>query len=178
MSIGAVAKATRDALQTAFSLDSNSCEVGFDGQPKPACGEKYYAVHQVSHGAVSGDWDLGEEYQLAVTITLRMGFAPKDRWGISVWLATGGLEELCRQAIVSIHHNQALRIAANVYITGGASGKILTPLQFIRLDNPTPRDYSWFTAAQPEGDRPPECGASQTITFGKCQRCQSIPDMD
>ena len=180
MSIGAVALATRDVLRTELELDAASCEVGFDGTPKPACGDFYVAVHAVGWTAPQQDWDLSEEYQIAVTLTLRTAFAMKDRWGIAVWLAANtGLEPRVRQVIVAVHHNQTLRQAADALITGGASGKILTPLQLLQVQSAVVRDFSWFGAAPPESEHEdPECGVSQTIIFGKCQRVQSIPDMD
>jgi hypothetical protein len=179
MSQAAIMKAVRDKLRTSFSFTEASCEVGFDGSPKPACGEHYIAVHPGRWAGISGDWDLGEEFEVLVTHTLRMGFAGKDRWGIAVWLAEGGMEEIIRQTVVAIHHDQAVRIAADAFITGGASGKMLTPLILVGVQPPTPRGPDWFSAAPAEGDyQVAECGVSQTITFGKCQRVQSIPDMD
>ena len=183
MSIGAICKAVRDAIQDHFTVDSGSCEVGFDGQPKPSCGQRYWAVHSMGwSGLPDEDWALGEEYQVAVTLTLRMGTAPKDRWGIAVWLVDSGLEDLVRQTVTLIHHSQTVRLAANAFIAGGASGKILTPLQLLRIDNPKPQGPRWFSADDPQLTQQKydisDCGVSQMVLFGRCQRVQSIPDMD
>lgn len=183
MSIAAVTKAVRDAIQTEFEVGPESCEVGFDGQPKPACGEKYWAVHPLSwQGLPDEDWALGEEYQVGVTLTFRMGVAPKDRWGLAVWLADNGMEDFVRRTITLIHHSQTIRVAAGVYITGGASGKILTPLQLLRIENPKPQGPQWFSAEPVDLTQQKytvaDCGVSQTMVFGRCQRVQSIPDMD
>lgn len=180
MSLGAVLKAARDTMRTTFGLKAESCEVGMDGQPKPACGEFYIAVHPLGWNAVSGDWDLGEEYTVGVTLTMRTSFAPKDRWGIAVWLAENdGMEARLRAAVTAIHHNQTLRALADEYIDGAGAGGITTPLQLMRIDNPVLRGPDWFTAAPPETDEQiPECGVSQTVVFGKCQRTQSVPDME
>lgn len=180
MSLAAVCKAVRNTLQAEFNLNADSCEVGFDGQPKPSAGEKYFAVHPLGWTGLPQDWDLGEEYQMAVTVTLRLGFAPRDRWGIAVWLAEDeGMETLIRQVITVIHHNQTLRLLAVNLQKAPGGGNILTPLQFIRVDAPVMRDYDWFTAVAPENrNQTDQCGVSQTIVFGKCQRVQSIPDME
>lgn len=172
--------AARNALQTEFTLDAASCEVGFDGAPKPAAGEFYAAVHPLTWSFPNGDFDLHEDYQVAVTLTMRMGFAPKDRWGIAVWLLRpDGLESRIRRAITALHHNQEVRLAANLLITGGASGKVMTPLQVLRVEPPRVQGPDWFSAAPPESEHAvAECGVSQMIVFGKCQRVQSIPDMD
>lgn len=180
MSQAAMCMAVRDKLQTVFGLDADSCEVGFDGQPKPACGELYVAVHPLSWSGISGDWDLGEEYGVGVTLTMRMGVAPKDRWGIAVWLLEeGGMEQRIRQTRAAIHHNQEVRIAANAFLGEGGGGFMLTPLQILRVDPPKVQGPSWFSADPPQSDKHvAECGVSQMLTFGKCQRVQSIPDME
>ena len=179
MSQAALCKGIRDHLQTVFTLDANSCEVGFDGQPKPMAGQEYFAIHPMGWTTVSGDWDLGEQYEVAVTVTRRLGSTPQDRRGVALWLTlTTGLEPRIRQVITAIHHNQLVRIACNVFITGGASGKLLTPPQFLRVEPPVVRDYNWFTAEVPENPDYDKAGVSQTIVFGKCQRVQSVPDMD
>lgn len=176
MSLAAVCKAVRDTLQTTFNLTADSCEVGFDGMPKPACGEKYIAVHPLGWTCQPGDHDLHEEFTIGVTITLRMGFAPKDRWGIAVWLAeTDGMEVMLRKAIKAIHHNQTVRELATTYMSYSGF-YALTPLQFIRVDaKPTVQGPNWFSAPMPETDgQVAECGVSQMITFGKCQQVQNI----
>ena len=65
-----------------------------------------------------------------MTLSIRLGFAPKDRRGIAVWLDQQdgtGLHQRVRQAIAAIHQNQQVRIAANNLITGGG-GNIVTAL--------------------------------------------------
>lgn len=180
MSLAAVCLAARDALQESFGLDGNSCEVKFGPEPHPECGEFFLSVHPLAWTATVQDWNLGEMYQVGVTGTMKMGFAPKDRWGIEVWTkAETGLDAKMRQVLTALHHNQAARIAANVYITGGASGKVITPLQLVRIEIPKFRDHTWFTAALPETEHAvAECGVSQTIVFGASNREQSIDDMD
>lgn len=174
-------KAVRDVLHTTFSVDANSCEIGFGPEPKPSCGERYWAIHQIRHAGLNQDWDLGEEYTVGVTLTMRMGFAPQDRWGIAVWLADSGLEELVRQTIVAIHHNQLLRQQASRYAGSPRTDLIVTPLQLMPqgIENPVPRGPEWFSSPPPETEhQTAECGVSQTVVFGKCQRVQDVPEME
>lgn len=180
MSQAALCKAVRDTLQETFSLDENSCQVCFDGQPcNPVAGEMYVSVHPMGWQGQSGDWDLDEDVSVGVTITKRAAFAPKDRRGVALWLdETDGLETQCRRAIMAIHQNQTLRAAANTYI-GSDSVGFVTALWFLRTDPAVLRNWDWFGAAAPEdSDAEAVCGYSQTITFGRARRCQSIPDMD
>lgn len=171
--------AVREAISSLFKADADSCEVGFDGKPKPMCGARYFAVHPMGWNGISGDWDLGEEYSIGVTVTLRTGFAPKDRWGIALWLAQdGGMETTIRQIVAEIHHSQSVRLAMNEELDGAGSGNFLTPLQLLRIENPVVRNHTWFDAEVPEDGRVAESGVSQTIVFGKCQRVQNIPDME
>lgn len=179
MSLAACMIAVRDVLQDLFRVDENSCEVGFDGKPKPACGERYFAVHSLGWNGINGDWDLGEEYTVGVTVTIRTGFAPKDRWGIAVWLAENdGMESTIRQVITAIHHNQTVRAAMDAVLDETGGGNFVTPLQLMRVDNPVVRNHTWFDADVPEDGAVAESGVSQTIVFGKCQRVQNIPDME
>ena len=181
--MGALLIATRQVLQKEFNLDHNSIEVGFDGQPKPSAGEFFASIHPMNWTFPNGDWDLHEDNTIGVTLTLRLGFSPQDRFAVAVWLfETNGMEPRIRRVITAIHHNQALRSAANELISGGASGKIFTPLQVIRVENPKPQGPAWFNASPPEHidhySPPPPCGVSQTVVFGKAQRCQPVDDMD
>lgn len=182
MSHSALCQAVRNKLQTVFSLGSDACEVGFDGSVKPTGAQFYVAIHPLSMAGVSGDWDLGEEYQVGVTLSVRLGVTPYDRRGIDVWLNQSdetGLHQRVRKAVLAIHHNQEVRIAANALITGGVNGKIITPLILMPggVQPPQPRGYDWFGEAAPEGNtQTDDAGASQTIVFGKCQRVQAIDD--
>lgn len=183
MSHAAIALAARDALQTAFQIDKNSCEVAFDGMPNPSAGEFYVGVHPLNWQGINGDFDLHEEYSIGVTITLRMAFSPQDSYGIAVWtLANKGLEPRARVAITTLHHNQQVRIAANLRLNeeDNAGRYFVTPLQFLQAQPVQVRDYNWFTAkAPPKSEHDySKAGVSQTLVFGKCQRCQAIDEME
>src|SRR5262249_40579634 len=87
MSRRALYKAMRDFIQARLGLDSDSCEIGFSGKPKPSCGELYVAIHPLpTRMIVDGDVGVGKSYGGRVTITRRLGYSPDDRRGIEIWL--------------------------------------------------------------------------------------------
>ena len=178
----------RDTLQAVITLngnalDSNSCEVGFDGVPKPAAGQLYLAIHLAGWSPVPEDYDLAESFQVSVTATLRLGSTPQDRYGIGAWaLGTSGLDAICRQVIRALHQNQAVRALANdgqsYSINTTATAGFYTTTQFVRAEPPKFRDYKWFTGGELTDDpvTAAQSGVSATLTF-KADRSQSIPAM-
>lgn len=187
MSAPALAQAVRDVIQANVllnnvAIDSNTCEVGFDGSPKASSGQIYIGVHLGSWTPMSGDWDLHEEYQVSVTVTLRLGTTPQDRQGLAAWVkATTGLDAICRQIITLLHHNQTVRAKANLgqsYSIGAASAGFLTTVQFVGAQPPKFQKAGWWFAkedrATMDAADPDVCGVSQELRFGKAQRCQGI----
>jgi len=185
MSAPALALAVRDTIIGAVKLngaaiDTNTCDVGFDGSAKPGCGELYISVHLGGWKAISGDNDLHESFDMAVTVTRRLGYAPKDRYGQEIWVKiTTGLDALCRAIATLIHKSQAVRNLANTspdYGIGANAAGFHTPLWFTGAGAPTFRDYKWFTAKLPPGteQEAAQAGVSQTITFAKAERCQAV----
>jgi hypothetical protein len=173
--------AVRDTIQRGVllngnAIDADTCEVGFDGSPKPSAGQLYIAVHLGSWSmAPMGDWDFHEQVEIQVTVTLRLGDVPLDRYGIAAWVkATSGLDAICRQIIVLLHHNQAVRAAANVYIGSGSAG-FVTTTQLVSAQPPKMQRAQWFLGNEPPADdvQAAMSGVSQTLTF-KAQRCQGI----
>ena len=192
MSSPALCQAVRDVIQAGLTIngsspDANTCEVGFDGQPKPSAGQVYIAVHMGGFNRLEGDYDLDEGHDVYVTVTYRLGVAPKDRFGVEIWAkATSGLDALCRSIITLLHHNQNVRIYANhgksysIGDTGGGPDGFYTPLRFASAGKPQYRDYSWFTALPPKDLKESDyekCGVSQELRFGKANRCQTISGM-
>ncbi len=176
--------AVRDKLQRVVkingnAIDADTCECGFDGKPKPSAGELYLAVHPLGWQGISGDDDLHEEAQIGVTITLRMGFAPSDRFGVAAWLqANTGLDAVARVVITALHKDQLVRIAANTII-GTTSAGYVTPLWFMSGANPQFREAAWFSATvDPDAKDTAPCGVSQELRFGRAQRCQAVLEME
>lgn len=187
MSQAALALATRDVLQQLLDMDSDSCEVGFPpGKPKPSCGETYVAVWPGAWKGISDDYDLREEFVINVTLTVRLGEPPLDRWGIAVWAAQNiGFQSLLRRIVTAVHQNQLLRLAANVCIGqeyGTVPDILYKPLWFLDGGTAEPKGADWFGASVPAIDDPMvipqvECGVAQTLVFGKSERSQTIGGM-
>jgi hypothetical protein len=182
MSQAAYLQAARDALQAAFNLDSNSCEVGIDGQPKPAAGQLYIALSPGSWTAAGGDdFDLDETFQIEVTVTRRLGTTPKDRWGVAVWLATpNGLETTCRKIITLLHMSYPVMRTANDYVIRtetGQSDYFHHPLEFQSAGSPILQGPDWFSAVPPATDQQVQTapvGVSQALTFTGARRTQGV----
>ena len=180
MSLSAVCLAARDRIRSYLSLGEDSCEVGFDGQPKPMAGQLYVAVHPASWTGTDNDYELEEIIAVNVTVTMRLGSSPKDRWGVAVWTKQDdGLDAVCRKVIVALHMNYAdvMNVANTTYITTARDG-FYHPLKF--RDGGLPRyvDHHWFSAAEPESQyQVAEAGVAQTLTFGALARFQTIGGM-
>lgn len=171
MSQAAYALAVRDAIQAVMPSpwgDSNSVEVGLDGQPKPSCGEWYVAIHPGEWSADNGDFDLNEYVSLNVTITRRLGYSPQDRWGPEVWTKSGGLDALARSLIPVVHYNYATMAAANTNITTG-DDKFCEPLQFQGAGPPQLKGPEWFSS---DSEDMAATGLILEMRFGKARRMQ------
>lgn len=178
MSLAALTLATRDTLQQAFNLTADSCEVGFDGQPKPTAGQRYLAVFPGSWGGVSDDNDLSEDYGVNVTVSMRLGTAPKDRWGIEVWAkAQVGLEAVCRQIAVKVHKNYDLMNLANQYIqqlfTAQTYWLLFHPLELVDGGSPRLVGPDWFGETLDANVQVQNYGVMQAMRFGKASRAQA-----
>lgn len=182
MSQAALMMAARDRLQLLLSLTRDSCDIGLDGKPKPACGELYVAVHPAgwSPGPDGGDVGIDEVFGIAVTITRRLNEAPGDRWGSEIWVKKDtGIEPIARRVALELAGDTTGDIttqsrylvlqAANEYIrvwgrAGGLglppewegstewAGGFVDPLKFRDGGNPAPRGTDWFSAAPPSGE--------------------------
>lgn len=189
MSAPALAQAVRDVIQGAVLLngqpiDANTCEVTFDGAPKPGAGQMFIGVHLGAWNPMPFDYSLDESFQISVTITLRLGVAPQDRFGVAVWAAAvGGLDAVCRQIATLIHQNQTCRAYANdgksYSINTTTTAGFYTTTQFVPPASPPKfRDYKWFTGGELTDDPlvAAQSGVSATLTF-KAERSQAIPQM-
>jgi len=194
MSAVALAQAVRDVIQARIQIngknpDATVCEVGLSGMPKPGSGQVYIAVHLGGWQPVSGDYDLEEEYTVRVTVTVRLGSTPTDRHGLAVWVAaTAGLDAICRAIVQALHQNQQVRLFANSgksYSIGDSGPStpdgFYTTVQFTGAEPPQPQRASWFLAGEsPDPDNAAELalsGVSQTLSFGKARRCQTVAGM-
>ena len=182
MSQRVLALACRDTIRTALGLGTEPlvCDVTFDGQPHPGCGEWFYAVHPGSWQGQSEDADLEEIFGVSVTVTRRIGFAPKDRWGSEVWGKTlTGLDVKLRKIIVALHHSYPVLNAADatLYAESNTQWGFDEPLMFLGGTPPMPKGADWFSAQDINAGKFANAGAAQTLTFGRAKRCQPIEAM-
>lgn len=178
MSQRAYRLACRDVLQNLFNLDADSCQVQFDGQPQPNCGEQFISVHGGSWTGISGDHDLDERFSVLVTVTRRLGEVPTDRTGIALLdLANTGLEATCREIVGAIHFQYAVMNAANSVYIADPFAKFEEPLLFVDGGHSDPKGPEWFNAenfVSATGQKWANAGVAQTLTFGQARRTQQI----
>lgn len=186
----ALETAVLDALRTA--TDADPAGLGYtsafsgrsvDGRPAPLCGEYYAAVwHDGSRQAGRGVLtSLDEVHGVYVTLTVRTGRLPWDRWAE----LRDRLESLAN-AVQRLVHSDAwgYRIvgAANTlagYRDAGTPGANVAAAGFAE-----PLRWEGTDAVSPEGpdhfhadlSRPSaaDVGLSQRVRFGGCRRVQAI----
>lgn len=186
--------AVRDRLKQGLAdgglaYTAAECEVMFDGQPPPRCGELFVAIHEGYWLPGPPDEDDGSLTELCgvdVTVTVRTGKVPFDRLGTDAYCGPAGqsLEERCRAIIAKLHKDPGPRAAgnpahypvlatANATIGAGENG-FIEPLVFIKPGKVTPRGPAWFSSDLPDGQAP--SGLSLTLHFGGAKRVQVVEE--
>src|SRR5690348_12331744 len=61
-----------------LGLTAAQCDVNFDGQPTPVCGELFVCIFPGSWVATDVE-GLDEIYGISITVTVRMSLLPSDR---------------------------------------------------------------------------------------------------
>lgn len=176
--------AIRDHLQNIFGVDRNSCDVGFDGQPKPVAGELYIAVYPGTWQGDHGAHDLDEYFGVNVTVSRRLGAVPMDRWGSDILdKALDGLEAVCRQINQAIHKNYTLMQIANSVYLGNVSAPpspfaiFSEVLSFNSAGNPELKGPDWFSAPDLASEFEQTwaySGVAQTLAYVRARRTQQI----
>ena len=147
------------------------------GRPPAMAGERFVAVwgRKVSRHQNRA---LDERYEVRITVSMRGGQVPWDRWGSGLWLrATEGLEAVVRPIVAQIHgagaNGIALLNAANQLLLG-STDKFLSgvPLLFREEIGPEPKAPRWWGAG--EGTW---AGIASTLVFGEAQRIQLIDNV-
>lgn len=180
MSQSILMQAVRDLLRlpvgaggTGDGLDlaDTECEVMFDGQPPPACGERFVAIHAGSW-TNRGGYSLGREdvVGVEVTVTRRVAFTPRDRPFVALRTASNALDRLVDQIIAKLHMNYAVTNATNLSLGGAVNGYIV-PLVFLGCGRPEPKGPDWFSS---DAESTTAVGVTRTISFGEAQRDQTI----
>ncbi len=165
--------AVESRLQTALSLTSANVGVQLDGIPPPFSGQLYVAVHPGGFTADDTGLSLHESYDLSVTVSMRAGYAPKDRIASDLGTtATTGIYARAEAIRAALHMNEATRAAANVTIGAGENG-FYHPLKFRSATPPQWQGSQWF-GSEEDGDAPD--GVSITLSFGGAMRAQVIEE--
>lgn len=181
MSMVALCKGVVDHLRSTGVVNSSDpllCDLAFEGYPHPAAGEVFYAVHAGDWGVsgVEGDWDLSERMGCVVTISKKLGYAPKDRRATDAWAKVlTGLDALSRKVVVALHQNQAVRAQANTYL-GATDGGFVTALLFKGATRPEIKGSDWF-GTEPSASGDDVIGIAISLTFGMMERYQTIATM-
>lgn len=177
MSQRALLIAVRDHLKdevVGLGLAGTQCEVQFDGQPPPMCGELFVAVH-ASDWSCSENESLEEVYGVNVTVTIRVAKVPLDRMGPNALVGPAGksLDDWLEKIRVSLHSNYDVMSRANTAITTAANG-FVEPLRFRGAGRPEPKAPDWFSS---EDSASVAVGLAQTLRFGDAKRVQTIESM-
>lgn len=175
MSQSALLQAVRDRLisQLGYVLH-RTVDVLPKGRPPGSAGDTFVVVWGQRRPELHNR-ALVESYEVRVTISVRGGKAPWDRWGDELWLkATKGIEAVSRPIINLIHgagtNGIALLVAANALITGDVDKFLIEkPLLFRDEQGPEPRGASWW--GRPDEDW---AGIVTTLVFGYAERRQAI----
>jgi hypothetical protein len=174
VSISALLIATRNWVRDNLDLDESTCDVMPGPEPPAACGERFFSIY--GRAWRPGDFDLNrgidEYYDIAIAVTFRSTWAPKDKHAENIFLAQSeGLEEALRE-LLPIHQNIELMTAANNRIIG--SNKIIEPLRWKGSDAmPTPVGPAWFSSRGESQD----AGYVMEITFGDARRKQTLANL-
>jgi hypothetical protein len=181
MSQAALCQAVCDRLQAVLSLDAATCDLMPDGYPKPSCGELFVAVHPGDSSPDPAE-GLAEVFSMYVTVTRRLGYAPKDRQGVEVWRkAAVGLDAVVRRVMTALHLDagaDAVLNAANAYIAAeGAGNGFVEPLRWQHTGRPEPKGPEWFSTDAEAGGRFLNAGSAVEIRFGEAKRIQTVESM-
>jgi hypothetical protein len=150
------------------------------GRPTAMAGEKFVSIwgRKTTRRQVRG---LDERYEVRITVSMRGGQVPWDRWGNGLWLrAASGLEEVVRPIVAEIHgageNGIALLNAANALLLN-QTDRFLSgvPLLFQAEIGPEPKAPRWWGATSDSGDS--WAGISSTLVFAEAQRIQLIDNV-
>lgn len=151
------------------TLDSRICDEQADGQPPPNAGQVYYAVHDEG-SKNSADESLQEEFDIAVTITLRTPYTPKDRENQTV------RQEIRRRAEevkYAIHCQKEPTTNANA-ILGASRQYFAEPLRYRTTSKIEAKGPDWFWA---DGDDTAvHAGVAITVRFTGALLVEAIDD--
>lgn len=151
--------AVRDRIKAALSLTDKEVDVCPDGQPNPASGQIFVAVYGAS---VSNSQQncLDERYSFRVTVTARMGHAPRDR------KRNGPAWQLALRVRGVLHMSYEVRTLA---LAANANVDFVEPPCFLSARQEPPKGPDWFWA-EPTGTGSDPTGMAVTLEFGKVRK--------
>lgn len=172
----ALETAVRDALKAALSLTDRDCGRTFNGQPPPACGQRYLAVWSPAGRDSQSRTSLDEVFKVHVTVTIRATGTTYDRW----LRHRDDLEKLLNQARAAVHLDVLdHRISRAANALAGLDSPAATAhvgfreaLAYVGLDDWQVVTGRWFQAAQED-----LAGLAQTLRFSKSRRVQALANM-
>lgn len=179
MSQRALLLAVKAEIQSLLGVGDETCDVMFDGRPKPAAGQEFYAIHPGEWAGEDTDAGLKEYFGVDITCTRRLGYAPMDQWGAEVLMkASEGLDAMLGKVRARMHMNYTIQQEANNLINAdGVANGFVEVLRFRSGGRPEPREAEWFGATEsspPAGGRYAHAGISQTLTFDRAMRIQRV----
>lgn len=173
----AVRNVLRSQPPNGLGLTKAQCEVMFDGQPPPSCGELFVAVHPAEWNVEDVE-GLNEVFGVEITVTVRVGKVPRDEMGLNALIGPAGksldgyLEEIRALLHLDSVADQVLN-QANAIIGSAANG-FVEPLRFRGGSRPEPKGPDWFGAESSGAGMTPPVGLAQTLSFGGARRVQRI----
>lgn len=180
MSMESLLDAVEDAVRTAGDYTEAQCGVQPDGMPPPSAGQMYAAIH-------GGAWDsadqeahrLDEYLGVAVTLSMRTAFTPRDRVGReAVRKAKKGLYARAEVIRAALHMSYTVILAANTAMdatytdAGRAVDGFVEPLKFSGGGRVQRQGPDWWGGSDDgEGGDP---GFTLEVNFVQARRVQKL----
>jgi len=162
-----------DWIRGRLGLEIGEIDVAHGGRPPAIAGLFFVAIH-------SGPWQsindqgylLDEDIGLQVTVSVKSGSLPTDRWGKPGYSDHGvGLDVLATRVIGVVHLQYGLLNNANDQIEGDVN-KYVEPLRFRRADAPVERAAEWWSGSKTTHHG--YVGMSRTLLFTGARVIQEI----
>jgi hypothetical protein len=179
MSQSALLRAVKARLQNVLEMTDKECNIMYGGQPPPAAGQRYVAIHEGGWKFDPQDVDYGtsETFGVKVTVTWRVAHAPLDKIGSDIiQKAVTGMEPMLREINAALHQNYADVMNEANDLIEDPNDKFVEPLWAYGPDGPTQiKGAGWFYAEP--GEESEQVGVARTLVFDGAKRIQAIATM-
>ncbi len=179
MSLSALLTAVRNHLRSELDIKSEECDCQPDGQPQPAFGSRYIAVHPTSWtpGDTRIDHGIDELFGVTCTITIRVSAVPRDRlMGEKFLKSLTGIEALARATAAVVHQNYDVMNAANAMI--GGDHKLMQPLFWNGTQMPPRMETGTWVWSTKAAEMDLVAALVLPVRFGNARRIQSYAQME